>query len=127
MKFLFIFIFILSATLAISAQNRFGKTNGISLKEMQYLSWAQFDENNSKYFWAINLNKFTETQKSAFQELVFDNSLLIACSTPDENNIWYLSSFKTNDINLVIVELEKLIYKAKTTNVILPDKYEWKK
>lgn len=124
MKFILIFIFTITATIALSAQNRFGTTNGVQLVEIQNKSYLQFDENNSKYFWALNLNDFTANQKSTFQELVFNNGLLIACSTPDENNIWYLSSFKTNDKELVIIELSKLIHKAKTLNITPLNKYE---
>lgn len=124
MKYLYIVIILLSTATLASAQNRFGNTDGVSLEQMQNRTYLQFDENSKKIFWAIDLNDFTAPQKTTFQDLVFKNDLLIACSTPDTNNIWYLSSNKTHDINTVILELAKLIDKAQTLTNNTQDKYQ---
>jgi hypothetical protein len=90
---------------------------------MENISFLQFDENTSKLFWAVNLNDLSATQKSTFQDLVFKNDILVACSKPDENNIWYLSSLKLYPMGDVMIELNKLLNKAKTMNANSPDKY----
>jgi hypothetical protein len=124
MKNLYILVFSIFISMAASAQNRFGNTNGVLPEAIDNSSFLQFDENATKLFWAINLKSFTADQKTAFQDMIFKNDLLVACSTPDVNNIWYLSSFKINDVNTVRVELVKLIEKAKTMSLNSQDKYQ---
>ncbi len=108
---------------SLSAQ-RFGSTNGVDEIIMSGHEYVQFDQNATKYFWAVDLNIFQPTQKSTFQELVFNNGLLIAVSTPDANGYWYLASFKTYDKSLVITELNKMVDKAKTLATNPQNKYQ---
>jgi hypothetical protein len=124
MKNLYFLIFSIYIGIAAQAQNRFGNTNGVLPEAIENSSFLQFDENPTKLFWAVNLKVFTADQKTTFQDMVFKNDLLVACSTPDANGIWYLSSFKTNDLNTVRVELVKLIDKAKTISLNSQDKYQ---
>jgi hypothetical protein len=123
MKYLFTLLLFILISGSSFAQNRFGNTNGVSLSQMENVPFLQFDENPSKLFWAINLKDLTGPQKSTFQELVFKNDLLVACSKPDVNNIWYLSSLKIYPLADVTLELNKLIEKAKTLSTNPADKY----
>lgn len=123
MKYLNNLLLLLLISGSSFAQNRFGNTNGVSISQMENISFLQFDENPSKLFWAVNLKDLSATQKTTFQDLVFKNDILVACSKPDENNIWYLSSLKLYALGDVMVELNKLLNKAKTINAHSPDKY----
>jgi hypothetical protein len=108
------------------AQNKFGATNGVDEVTMTGKQYFRFDETPTKYFWAVDLKIFDVTQKTTFQELVFKNDLLVACSIPNQDNIWYLSSYKTTDESLVVLELNKLINKAQNlgSNSNSQDKYQ---
>ena len=124
MKYLYILVILfLTATFA-SAQNRFGSTNRVDEIIMSGHNYVQFDENTKKLFWAVDLNIFNADQKSSFQEFVFDSDILVACSVPDQNNYWYLSSLKTFDISVVTAELQKLIDKARALQLNSNDKYK---
>jgi hypothetical protein len=109
---------------SLAAQNRFGATNGVTQAEMQNKAFLNFDENSTKYFWAVDMNQFTAPQKSTFQDLVFNSETLIAVSTPDVNNYWYLASFKTIDQDIVTVELNKMMDKARSLTTNSPNKYQ---
>ena len=124
MKYLYIVVLMILAAGTASAQSRFGHTNGADEIMMSGHEYLQFDENSSKYFWAVDLNIFTEAQKSTFQDLVFNSETLVAVSTPDTHNYWYLASFKTTDTELVKKELNKLIEKARNLTIHSKDKYQ---
>jgi hypothetical protein len=124
MKYLYILLFTLILGGSLNAQSRFGTTNGVDQSQMGNQQYIQFDENTTKYFWAVDLNIFTATQKSNFQELVFNCETLVAVSTPDANNYWYLASFKTTDKEDVKIELNKMINKAKIIATNPQDKYQ---
>ena len=124
MKYLYLIIFLISTATLASAQNRFGSTNGVDEIMMSGHDYVQFDSNTKKNFWAVDLNIFTADQKSTFQDFIFNSEYLVACSVPDQNNYWYLSSLKTTDISLVTTELNKLIEKAKALQINSNDKYK---
>jgi len=124
MKYLYILVILFSTATFASAQNRFGSTNGLDEIIMSGHDFVQFDLNTKKLFWAVDLNIFNADQKSTFQEFVFNSETLVACSVPDQNNYWYLSSLKTFEIDVVITELQKLIDKAKTLQINSNDKYK---
>lgn len=124
MKYLFLLVILISTATLTSAQNRFGSTNGVDEVIMSGHDFVQFDDNTKKLFWAVDLNIFNADQKSAFQEFIFNSETLVACSVPDQNNYWYLSSLKTFDTAEVKMELDKLILKAKTLQINSNDKYK---
>lgn len=122
MKYLTLVLLAILMIGTASAQ-RFGSTNGVDEVIMQGHDYVNFDESAKKEFWAINTNIFVGSQKSTFQDFVFNSEYLVACSTPDANGYWYLSSLKTVDNSLVILEIEKLISKAKLMSTNGQDKY----
>jgi hypothetical protein len=124
MKYFYILLILISTASLTSAQNRFGSTNGVDEIIMSGHDYIQFDQNSKKLFWAVDLNIFNADQKSSFQEFVFDSDILVACSVPDQNNYWYLSSLKTFDVAVVTTELQKLIDKAKALQLNSNDKYK---
>ena len=124
MKTVLTLILIFTGISLASAQHRFGGKDGVSVQEMTGKEYLQFDENSSKLFWAIDLNIFNDTQKSTFQELVFNSDNLVAISTPDVNNFWYLASFKIKDIEIVKTELNKMIEKSRILTTNPEDKYK---
>jgi len=118
------FIGMLMLAGSVSAQHRFGTTDGVDKTTMAEKEFLQFDENTVKYFWAVDLGIFNAGQKSAFQDLVFKSDLLVAISTPDANNYWYLASYRTVDKELVITEIKKLIDQSKNLSTNSQDKYK---
>lgn len=106
------------------SQNKFGTSDGVSQKEIEGKLFMQFSENTKKYFWAIDLDIFTKEAKAKFESLIFSDNQFIACSQPNEDNIWYLSTFKLTTKEELEIKLTTFINTAKTSIISSNSKYE---
>ena len=95
------------------SQKKFGSADGITKSEMKGEFAVQFSETSSKNFWAIDLDQLTTGEKGKFESLVFEDKQLVAVSSPNSENVWYLSTLKTYAIEDVLLNLRTLKEKAK--------------
>jgi hypothetical protein len=119
MKFLIITFITVGTFINVHSQNRFGNSDGIKRSDMNGEFAVQFAENTNKYFIAVDLNQLNSDQRGKFETQVFDDNHIVAVSTPNDENIWYLSTLKTyikEDVLLALFMFkEKSMISSSTT------------
>ena len=120
MRFFIIVFLAVSTFINVYSQKRYGDSDGISKSEMHNEFVMQFSETTNKYFIAVDLNQLNSDQLGKFETLVFEDNHLVAVSTPNDENIWYLSALKTfikEDVLLTLSKFkEKAMISSSTTN-----------
>ncbi len=120
MRFFIIGFLAVSTFINVYSQKRYGDSDGISKSEMHNEFVMQFSETTNKYFIAVDLNQLNSDQLGKFETLVFEDNHLVAVSTPNDENIWYLSALKTfikEDVLLTLSKFkEKAMISSSTTN-----------